>query len=140
MPGPWTYTIEDGIAKEAGAVDRFGLPKNIQKMYYEWKGVSSKKRIFSTGANLGNSKRSKKEKEKDQQARKNTYLDIIMRQGEKEKLPGPGEYFLDKKLIDNLPLSLKKFHRGVASATTKNRNGSLPKSPKRSFIDEAILS
>ena len=139
VPGPWTYTIDDGIAKEAGAVDRIGLSKNIQQMYYEWKGVSSNKRIFSTGGKLGNPKKSQKEKLKDQEARKNTYLDIIIRQGEKEKLPGPGEYFLDKELIDKLPQSIKKFHRGVSSSS-KNRTGNLPQSPKRSFIDEAILN
>ena len=138
MPGPWTYTIEDGIAKEAGAVDRFQLPKTIQKMYFEWKGVSQNKRVFSMGIKSAHPIKAEKDKKKDQEAKKNTYLDMIIRQGEKEKLPGPGEYFLDKKLIDNLPQNMRKFHRGVSSSS-KNRGGNLPRSPKRSFVDEAIL-
>ena len=29
VPGPWTYTIDDGIAKEAGVIDKFVITKKI---------------------------------------------------------------------------------------------------------------
>jgi len=97
-PEPWKYDLRQKWLKGyQGAFVKEKIAINKQKMKFKWLGLAAEKQELEVFERTQLAK-------PDFEAKKHTFIDQIMLQNSKKEypLPGPANYFLDKK-------SAKKF-------------------------------